>query len=762
MDRIKKGADVITSINKYRNDEIRDHELITVVNSYFDDIKNQPLSQADFQFLKFISNVVGIPHYFDLLSKFNKIEDFEVFNLNTFSAIFYESVLHRSESLKLHKYQKTVVDTFKRGELNRFFLSASTSFGKTFVAYEVIRKMKYKNVVLIFPTIALLSENLERINTNSEYSDLETEYTIHTLSEVDDIGDKNIFIYTPERFLSFLERNTKNITFDFVFIDEVYKIDNEYIVDDQTKENERDVAYRIATHYSLKGDTDILMAGPYIEFSKSDTNSFNLFLKENHVKVLNFNNIETVGKKYVEVTNRKQLIVDEGFIVNFENNRKIQRLMKILSDLEKRNENTILYCPRRGDVERYAKYIIKSENNNRWDFSGYEFFIKHLEENFHKDWVLINALKNGVGIHHGLVPKYIQKEIVSLFNEGKLSILISTTTITEGVNTSAKNLIVVQSKKGDKDLKRFDAKNIAGRAGRFQHHYSGRVIVLQNKFMDAVDSSPLEIKHKNYDVNSVKDEIDLFYSKEQYLSIEDLGRKKNIVQEQLEREIPEEIMDRFKVVSREDKIKVYDRIKELTQDERAQIRKLIAHINTSSGVDFEGLQILLNVVRPIVNNEKLSYLIDQRIGDREYSLFVFLLHYYMRDGFAGSMRFKIDKGGKVDEAIRQTADFIYNTLKYQAVKYLGVFNLMYKFIRTTETNKTFDEVSGIDILLLRLEYNALTEEGRLVGDYGVPHKILEFYENPNSDFAKEISDSFDEYERSVFEKVKKIVEGNSN
>ena len=67
----------------------------------------------------------------------------------------------------------------------------------------------------------------------------------------------------------------------------------------------------------------------------------------------------------------------------------------------------------------------------------------------------------------------------------------------------------------------------------------------------------MEIKHKNYDVNSVKDEIDLFYSKEQYLSIEDLGRKKNIVQEQLEREIPEEIMDRFKVVSREDKIKVY-------------------------------------------------------------------------------------------------------------------------------------------------------------------------------------------------------------
>ncbi|WP_419673672.1 helicase-related protein [Aliarcobacter butzleri] len=40
-----------------------------------------------------------------------------------------------------------------------------------------------------------------------------------------------------------------------------------------------------------------------------------------------------------------------------------------------------------------------------------------------------------------------QKEIIKLFNNGDINILISTTTITEGVNTSAKNLIV-QGHKG--------------------------------------------------------------------------------------------------------------------------------------------------------------------------------------------------------------------------------------------------------------------------------------------------------------------------
>ena len=87
---------------------------------------------------------------------------------------------------------------------------------------------------------------------------------------------------------------------------------------------------------------------------------------------------------------------------------------------------------------------------------------------------------------------------------------------TEGVNTSAKNLIVLHSKKGDKELKKFDAKNIAGRAGRFLYHYSGRVIVLQNDFMKAIESEPEGIKHKNYDLQAPKDEIDLFYSKDDF------------------------------------------------------------------------------------------------------------------------------------------------------------------------------------------------------------------------------------------------------
>ncbi len=84
------------------------------------------------------------------------------------------------------------------------------------------------------------------------------------------------------------------------------------------------------------------------------------------------------------------------------------------------------------------------------DAPVYEIFLEHLQNTFGDDWIVLKALKGRIGIHHSLVPKYIQKEIISLFNCGALICLFSTTTITEGVNTSAKNIIITSGKKVQK------------------------------------------------------------------------------------------------------------------------------------------------------------------------------------------------------------------------------------------------------------------------------------------------------------------------
>jgi hypothetical protein len=108
--------------------------------------------------------------------------------------------------------------------------------------------------------------------------------------------------------------------------------------------------------------------------------------------------------------------------------------------------------------------------------------------------------------------------------------------------------------------------------------------------------------------------------------------------------------------------------------------------------------------------------------------------------------------------MRQASSMIFNTYKYQLVKYLGIFNLMYKYIESIKLDVEIDEVSGIDKLLIKLEYNAFSEEARIASDFGVPQKIVDYYDSANANDSKRILNEFDAYEKTVFERIKRIIE----
>ncbi len=57
----------------------------------------------------------------------------------------------------LDKAQKEVLDKFESSQ-EKLFLSAPTSFGKTFLLKEIIYRYneKYRNIVIVLPTVALL------------------------------------------------------------------------------------------------------------------------------------------------------------------------------------------------------------------------------------------------------------------------------------------------------------------------------------------------------------------------------------------------------------------------------------------------------------------------------------------------------------------------------------------------------------------------------------------------------------------------------
>ncbi len=764
MDRIQEASNVINKINQFKNNEISEANLTGIICNYFDLIKEENLSPSDFKFLKYISNTIGIPHYYDLLiDKFQQnIQEYNEFTLNTIASIIYESTLYIDNNIKLHKHQKNILEQYNPLQLNRIFLSASTSFGKTYLVYEIIKKMKYKNIVLMFPTIALLSENLEKLKTDEYYQYFRDNYKIHTLSQIDDdeIADNNIFIYTPERYLSFLDKNNY-LDFDYIFMDEIYKIDNEYIIDnEEAKENERDIAYRVALYNALKNNTDMLLVGPYIEFSDINKENYNPsffnFLKANSFTLVNYNDYEIVNKTKNVLEKIESVHITKSM-------SKKDKLKSIFSYVMKKNENCIVYCLGAGIAENKAKEILHLGVNVSTNMKLINL-INHIKSSFHNDWIIVKALENGIGIHHGLVPKYIQKEIINLFNEGILIGLFSTTTITEGVNTSAKNLIVFDHKKGKKDLKKFDAKNIEGRAGRFMHHYSGGVFVIDKKFNEIINSDEIGINHKNYDEHSSKDQIDYFITDDKYLNNSDIAEKMELLNQISKREIPMEVFNAYKVISYSDKIKLYDIINNLTNEENRKIKKLISAINGSSvKIDFEGFDIIVSLLITIVKNNDLHNLMNRKkrspVDNKEHSIMTFLLHAYLTYGFKGLVDYKINTQKiMVDKAMQESSKFVYNTLKYQLVKYLGVFNSLYKFVRAKKENK--NDVAGIDKLLSKLEHNAFTKTGKLAADYGVPYKIVQYYDlvDANLSKAKVIQSTFDNYELISFNKFKKIID----
>lgn len=374
----------------------------------------------------------------------------------------------------------------------------------------------------------------------------------------------------------------------------------------------------------------------------------------------------------------------------------------------------------------------------------------------------IKSSKRGIGIHHGLVPKYIQQEIISLFNEGILNILICTTTITEGVNTTAKNIIVLSGKKGTKDLKKFDAQNIEGRAGRFMKHYKGRVFIMDNGFCKCINGQDELLQHKFFDKNTEKQDVDIILTEPAYLTEEQIERRNLLNRMKNSGVMPTACFEEFKTISYEDKIYLYNTISRFSPADKNKIKELIKRFVSQHKPYSPGLELICQSIRPIIKNDQLRFYAENGNSVSGNCYLTGMISAFILRGFAGSANYYINKEHDVDKGIRKAANFVFNILRYQVVKYFGLFNLLYKHFEATNEGIDIDEVSGIEALLLRLEYSADTKLGRQVSDIGASFKVVQYYDakenNPdNLDIIRKLYDSLDDFEKNSILKIEQIL-----
>lgn len=367
---------------------------------------------------------------------------------------FYTS---NSTNTTLTKPQKEIFDAFQN--YRRVIISAPTSFGKTRIVREIISHNEYQNIALIMPTVSLLSEMYQDLREGMEG------YTLSKSSKVKvDPHKRYILILTPERMSAFLEENP-GFHVDFFVMDEIYKID--YKLEDDRFRVFSDILYHLA-----KTTSNFYLIGPYIrDFSSK-------FRKKFGAKFISYD-LEVVQKDHYYLDNTKnkgQHTIEESTVRIIGD--KFKNLHRLVSE-ESIDGKFLIYRYQKQYVEDTAVRFSKI-----WDVKPHnEELTKYLSQSISKGWDLISCIERGVAFPHGAMPRHVQDLIVDEFNDTSnqgVNYLFCTTSLTEGINSAAKNVVLYDKKIGNGgNLKTLDRKNIEGRAGRFMQHFIGRVFNLE-------------------------------------------------------------------------------------------------------------------------------------------------------------------------------------------------------------------------------------------------------------------------------------------
>jgi len=344
------------------------------------------------------------------------------------------AVLHREQSRLLGKL-------LSGGDIA---VSAPTSFGKSFVIDAFIAIKNPGTVMILVPTIALMDETRRRIQ-----SKFGNRYKIITSSD-QELADKTMFIFPQERALGYVEKIN---SIDLLVVDEFYKagrVGKSYdgerssaliqaVVDLSPKCSQR---YFLAPNVSKMEGTAIF--GGDVEFMKVDFNT--VFLRKHDLHA-------QIGR-------------DDG--------KRGEALLEILLSTDAKS---LVYAGTYTNIDKVSLLI--NDNLPELDEILLSRFSGWLSKNYTPTWELVNLARRGVGVHNGSLHRSLAQIQVMLFErKDGLNVMVSTSSIIEGVNTSAENVILWSNKSGVPKIDDFTFKNIIGRGGRMFRHFIGNIYIL--------------------------------------------------------------------------------------------------------------------------------------------------------------------------------------------------------------------------------------------------------------------------------------------
>lgn len=354
--------------------------------------------------------------------------------------------LHRPDGLDavFHSLQARIYYQLRAG--SNVVLSASTSVGKSLLIDAMIALGKFRKIVVILPTLALIDETRKRLAQKFR----EKCHLITHPSQAARSDRMNVYILTQERVRHRIDLS--NV--DFFVVDEFYKLD--FKRDD---DKQRAIELNLAFHALAATGAQFYLLGPNVQAIKGLEKYEFHFIPSDYstvaVDVLQFD-LPRLGE---------------------------DRPAKLIELARSINESTLIYCQGPGSAVKVASRLLRDVMIKPQD--ACVATADWMSENYHPAWVAGEALRYGVGLHHGGIPRALQQHMVRLFNNGTIRFLVCTSTLIEGVNTAAKNVIIYDRRRNQSVLDFFTYKNIQGRAGRMGTYFVGKVFMLERPPPDA-------------------------------------------------------------------------------------------------------------------------------------------------------------------------------------------------------------------------------------------------------------------------------------
>lgn len=636
--------DVLKKINTYS----MTNNKVGLIHLLCEILEDESFLLNNFDIVQIAIEIGELYGYNEYLKKYK-----EKFEINDIS--FSNSILRKTMFTSL--YDENII--FNSGQLSlleeikinkRVFISAPTSFGKTSLIFEHIylNYNNYNNICIIVPTNSLEEELFYKFlifnrKINNKYNILTSPHK----SKRD-----SIYILTPEKYLLLNENG--DVNFNLIVIDESYKIEDsedevKYNVDDIL--NTRSSKYRMVFELCGSSDSKLIFLSPYT-YNKC----------ESMIEFFNKYDIRFIDRTYNYVGHQIEDVSTQTKAQKLFNTKNISfksdvaGVVKAMSILPHLDGSTIIYIMYPAELKKILPLINNDITEIINSNERFKKFYNHLLSNYTFDnssWYVLEALKKGVGLYISPIPRYIKREILNLFNEGFLKVLIVTTAFAEGVNSSAKNIIITNEIAGaNKRMTNLDMLNLSGRAGRFGKYSRGYIYAVKNTISERLkeaEKNGVAIANSNYEFpqnNMLRSDYEIDIIDEKWLTMDELERKRETNKKMVEYELDDEDLNIALCTSRNTKLVLYKYFLQTSEKEHHEERyQVIKNLLSSDRNDvIKSLEYVFNEIK------KSGIQIYADKGD--------IQAYSKNDKFLWGIFYAIHSSGNIKDILKRRKDYI--------------------------------------------------------------------------------------------------------